>query len=405
MAYDSNGNQIPDAPNYQALLDQINALGGKFDSVIDDRNKNYVKPMADGTTAIAGGKNLYGIDVPDYQTMTKQDGTLGDNFKQSLGESSQSLKNFGNSYNDDLDARMKLGMNDAQLKLKDAAMSTGDMEEYGLMRQQLNNKFNSDVSNADGIRQGQMATQNANLAMRGGLNAGASERMANASNRSAMMDKQSMYGQNRDANMNLSLQNANARTSLLKDTANTQQGIDSANISALNTQQNKRLDTLSNVASAENAARADNVNALRQDRQNLNLQKFGIYDKNMEAWGASKTADGQAAAGGGGGGMSVICTQLYVQGKLTRKEFRDAHDFGSTLPVEMFAGYLTISKPIVKLMMKSDSFSNLFINWAKCLANKKPNTFTKMIMPIAHVIGYVRLNLESDFSMRMMAKV
>lgn len=402
MAYDANGNYIPDDQNYQALLAQINSLGSKFDSVITDRNKNYVKPTEDGTVSIAGGKNLYGFDVPDYQTLTKVDGTLGDNFKHTLGESGQTLKSFGNSYNADLDARSKLGMNDAQLKLKDAAMSTGDMPEFQVMREQLANKFNNDVSNADAMRNGQMATQNANLAMRGGLNAGAAERMGNASLKNAMMAKQDMYGQNRDANLNLSLQNANARTDLLKNVGNTQQGIDQANISALNTQQNKRLDTLSSVAGMENANNANNVNTLIQDRQNLNLQKFGVFDKNMEAWGAQQTANGQAAAGGGGG-MSVICTQLYVEGKITRSEFRAAHDYGATLPLEMFAGYLTISKPIVKLMRKSDRFSNLFIGWAKCLANKKPNTITKIIMPIAHVIGYLRLKFEPEFSLRMMA--
>ena len=92
-----------------------------------------------------------------------------------------------------------------------------------------------------------------------------------------------------------------------------------------------------------------------------------------------------------------------MQEKLTRAELRAAHDYGATLPTEMFVGYLTISKPIVTLMRKSDSFSNIFINWAKCLADKKPNRITKVIMPIATIIGHIRLKLQPEFLLRMMA--
>lgn len=391
--------------DYQKLVEQLNGLSTKLDNNVTATAANKAKQLDDGTLSIAGGKNMYGFDVPDYQTMSKADGTLGDNFKQTLSDSALALRDFGKSYNADLDPRMKLGMNDAQLKLKDAAFSTGDMPEYALMRQQLTNKFNSDMSLADAKRQGTFATQNANLAMRGGLNSGAAERMGSMSLRNAMMDNQMAQGQNRDANLNLSLQNAQARTSLLKDVGSMQQGIDSNNINMLNNQQNKRLDTLSSFVGMENSMQGSNIDRLAQDRQNQNLQRFGIFDKNMEAWGAKQTADGQRAAGSGGGGMSVICTELYVQGKLTRQELMATHEYGAQLPVEMFVGYLTISKPIVKLMMKSDRFSNLFIGWAKSLAKKEPNKFTKIIMPIATVIGHIRLKLEPDFTMRMWAKV
>jgi hypothetical protein len=376
----------------------------QYDEMVADRDKNYLKKNDDGTMSIAGSKNLYGFETPDYETLTKADGTLGDHFNEAIGGSALSLKDFGNTFNADLDPRMKLGMNDAQLKLKDAAMSSGDMEEFGLMRQQQEDRFANDMSQADAKRQGDFATQNANIAMRGGLNNGAAERMGNMSLRNSMMSNQAAYGSDRDANLNISLQNAQAKTNLLKDVGNIQQGVDTQNINALNTQQNKRLDTLSNVAGMENSANQNNINRLVQDRQNQNLQRFGIFDKNMEAWGADKTAQGQAAAGGGGGGMSIICTELYVQGKLTKEEFKATHEFGAQLPAEMFVGYLTISKPIVKLMMKSDKFSNLFVGWAKCLAAKKPNTFTKIVMPIATVIGHIRLKLDPEFTLRMMVR-
>jgi hypothetical protein len=392
-------------PAYDSLTSQINSLTKKLEESQAATLKNMVKPMDDGTTSIIGGKNMYGFDVPDYQTMTKADGTLGDNFKEKISENALNLRDFGKSFNADLDPRMKLGMNDAQMKLKDAAMSTGDMPEYALMRTQLQNKFNGDMSLADAKRQGTMATQQANIAMRGGLGGGAAERMGNMSLRNAMMENQMAQGQNRDANLNLSLQNAQARTGLLKDVGNIQQGIDSNNINMLNNQQNKKLDTLSNFVGMENNMQTQNINRLAQDRQNQNLQRFGIFDKNMEAWGAKQTADGQrAAGGGGGGGMSVICTELYIQEKLTRDEYLAAHNYGSKLPVEMFVGYLTISKPIVKLMRKSDRFSNLFVNWARCLAKGEPNTFTKIIMPIATVVGHIKLKLEPDFLLRMMAR-
>lgn len=89
-------------------------------------------------------------------------------------------------------------------------------------------------------------------------------------------------------------------------------------------------------------------------------------------------------------GMSIICTELYEQGKLSKNEWLKATYFGYKINSNTYFGYLTIAKPIVQLMRKSDKFSNLFVGWAKSIAKQKPNLFTRLMMPICYMVGYVR---------------
>jgi hypothetical protein len=90
------------------------------------------------------------------------------------------------------------------------------------------------------------------------------------------------------------------------------------------------------------------------------------------------------------GGISIICTELYNQGKISKTEWLRASYFGYSIHPNTYFGYLTIAKPIVHLMKKSDKFSNLFIGWAKSIAKQKPNLFTRLMMPICFMVGYVR---------------
>lgn len=87
---------------------------------------------------------------------------------------------------------------------------------------------------------------------------------------------------------------------------------------------------------------------------------------------------------------SIICTELYKQNKITKNEYLRTSAYGYNISPYTYFGYLTIAKPIVKLMKKSDKFSNLFIGWAKSIAAQKPNTLTKILMPVCWMVGYAR---------------
>lgn len=98
------------------------------------------------------------------------------------------------------------------------------------------------------------------------------------------------------------------------------------------------------------------------------------------------------------GGGSIICTELYNQGKITKDEYLRASVYGYKIHRNTYFGYLTIAKPIVQLMKKSDKFSNLFIGWAKSIAKQKPNMITRLMMPICFMVGYVRQTKEEKIA-------
>lgn len=145
------------------------------------------------------------------------------------------------------------------------------------------------------------------------------------------------------------------------------------------------------------------ANEIEQSQSAINLANYG---KSIGA-GISGT-ESLAAAGAGrkvaetptptpsyGGGLSIICTELYRQKKITLKELSSCRDFGDSVSDETFRGYLIIAKPIVKLMKKSDRFSDLFIDWAKNLSKNKPNNFTLFMIPICTVIGKISVEVHN----------
>lgn len=156
------------------------------------------------------------------------------------------------------------------------------------------------------------------------------------------------------------------------------------------------------IASQRDAqVRAD---AAQQASDQVNLANYG---KSIGA-GISGT-ESLAAAGAGkgaaatptpttsyGGGIfsqlgSIICTELFVQKKLSLKELSGCRSFGENVSEEVYLGYLTIAKPIVALMKRSDKFSNLFIGWAKSISMNQPNRFTRIMIPICGVIGKLKV--------------
>ena len=153
-----------------------------------------------------------------------------------------------------------------------------------------------------------------------------------------------------------------------------------------------------NAFGAQEQMRRQGSMQAAQMNQDYQDKAMALYGKNISA--KQQGLASQYFAGKGTGqantptqieasGGSIICTELHNQGKITKDEYLRTSAFGYSISPYTYFGYLTIAKPIVKLMRKSDKFSNLFIGWAKSIAKRKPNLLTKALMPLCWVVGYV----------------
>lgn len=81
-------------------------------------------------------------------------------------------------------------------------------------------------------------------------------------------------------------------------------------------------------------------------------------------------------------GLSAICTELYVQGKMPYNVYVADMKYGHKLSMErpeVLEGYHLWAKPLVRLMRKSQLFTNLIkypaLSWANHIAGIKPSLF------------------------------
>jgi hypothetical protein len=140
------------------------------------------------------------------------------------------------------------------------------------------------------------------------------------------------------------------------------------------------------AASAQNQDYKDK--ALAAVGKNIGAKQQGIAGQYMAGKGIGQAATPVAVPQYSSG--SIICTELYNQGKLSKYHWMRSSVYGYSISPYTYFGYLTIAKPIVKLMKKSDKFSNLFIGWAKSIAKQRPNLLTRALMPLCWVIGYAK---------------
>jgi hypothetical protein len=146
------------------------------------------------------------------------------------------------------------------------------------------------------------------------------------------------------------------------------------------------------IVQSENAQQTQNQIALSNYGKSISAGISGT--ESMAAAGSGKAIaaqPGQTPSYGGGMFGSIICSELFRQRKISAQEVRLCHEFGASISEETFYGYLTIARPIVKLMKRSDKFSNLFIGWAKSISKGEPNAITRFMLPICTVIGKLRV--------------
>jgi hypothetical protein len=305
-----------------------------------------------GQQVVSGGQNMYGFDRPDTYLMRDGKNNLLEPFKETVGESTAKLREYGNTFGSDVDGRAKVGMGDAYGKLKQNAMGTGDMEEIAIARQQANNQSLTDAGKLNRQNANNMLAMQSQMAMRGGLGGGASERMARGSMRNQLMGQQGIASQNRDANLNLSLQNANMRQSLLQDVGRVEQGNQQYNANAFTNNQNRQLDALNRASGVEQDVQRSNIGALRGDVDKQNMAAHNLYGEDMALYGAKMTADGQVKAAkksGGGGCCFIFLEARYGNGTMDEvvRRFRDEH-----MTDKNKRGYYKMSEVLVPLMRK-----------------------------------------------------
>jgi hypothetical protein len=330
------------------------SLQGKYDSLNKSISENSGTPTvnSDGSLRIESGQNMYGFTRPDYQLMRNKDNQIAEPFRENVGSSINKLKEYGNTLGSDVDQRAKLQMGDAFGKLKQDAMSTGDMESIAIARQRANNKSLADAGNFNRQNANNLSSMQSQLAMRGGVGGGASERMARQSMRNHMMGQQGIAAQNRDANLELSLNNANMKQNLLRDVGQVEQTNNQYNANAFTNNQNRQLDALTRAGQVEQDVQRSNILAAREDLGNQNTYSQRLYESDMAAWGAKQTADAQrkAGSGGGGGGCCFIFLEArYGNGTMDKvvRRFRDEH-----MTDKNKRGYYKLSEVLVPMMRK-----------------------------------------------------
>ncbi len=91
--------------------------------------------------------------------------------------------------------------------------------------------------------------------------------------------------------------------------------------------------------------------------------------------------------GGGGGGGTIICNELHRQGYMSDEILALDEQFGKQfrkLHPEVYLGYLTVARPVVKIMKKSKLFtviiSKIGIPWSKFMANQMDKTIQGSIL-------------------------
>lgn len=204
--------------------------------------------------------------MPKWSGITNEDGTLKNQYS--------------------LQAEAPVTMDQRAIEsVRSRALATGDSPWATMARQQ------QAQNNTDQMAQAQAQSASARnqsmnqLAMRGGVSAGARERLARNSNRDLMMRNQDIAGQNNRANLDIGMQDEKLKMDALTSTM----GADRNNAELAN--QNRTYNTGVNQFNTQNTL---------LDKNAQRTFDMDIYKQRMALLGANKTADAQAAAGGGG---------------------------------------------------------------------------------------------------------
>lgn len=206
----------------------------------------------------------------DYLSITDEMGNLRDQFSQA--------KAMGPGINlntQGLEEYRKMAMQEGPSAWAQMATESQKLDEQNALQNAMRNS-----------QQAQNQAFN-NLAGRGGLSQGQRERLQLQALRSGMQNQQNILNQGMQQRFGINTQDQSNRAQMLANL----QGMD---INAANFAQGQRQ-------YMDQAKQADIGNALR-DVGGFNAYQSGAFDKAMQEWGTSKTADAQAKAARSSGG-------------------------------------------------------------------------------------------------------
>lgn len=359
---------------------------------LDDKGQQY----------ISGGANMYGFNRPDQYLMRGENNEILDPYKESVGDSYSQLRNSVGTVGSDVDSRAKVSMGDSYSKLKEQAMGTGDLESTAFAREQANNQTLKDIGRLGAQTQGNLDNSLAQMSMRGGVSAGAGERMARNAGRESMSAQQNIMAQNRDANINLSMKNGDQRNAMLQDVGRVENDQNTYNANAYNNNLNRQLDTLTKVGQVEQGVQQSNIGAARADLDKQNLGQQNLYGEDMQLYGASMTAAAQKkAASASKGGCFITTACVDVMGMKddcwvleTARNFRDTYMVAEPERAFELAEYYQTAPSLLEKI-------NLNENRNKILKS----VFWRFIIPFCSLVKQNKLEDARGMYKEMMVKI
>lgn len=193
-----------------SLIRGIMGKDGAPTSPIDPRNQGNVGMSNHLTAAQAAGSNITDVGGGSYYD-PKAGGMVSSEIESPL------VSRMGKSFS----------------TLFDQAHADGDMKWTALARERNQNQLQQGLGQLGAAGQSQLAGGLSQMAMRGGVGAGARERMANQTNMQNMLQTQNMLAGSQDRDLGLSQSDAQARIGILGQLGGVEQGLQERNQAAL----------------------------------------------------------------------------------------------------------------------------------------------------------------------------
>ena len=187
------------------------------------------------------------------------------------------------------------------------AMQQGPSAWAGAMRQQNAGEAMQARNRGNAEAMGNAAQARGQLAMRGGLNSGARERIASDAARNQLSMSQNVGAEQAKNNLNIGVQDEAQKNALLGQVMG---------------QENNMANFDMDKTKLYGQAIQGDTNTYMSAVDKANAQANNIYQQQGLMWGAGKQADSTAKSGGGG---TYFCTELLKRGVLTKKEIREIH--------------------------------------------------------------------------------
>lgn len=278
-----------------------NVMGGLFNGKTDPWNIFHKKDQVNSTGEVESAIDKYSAQSP-YKSILDKNGALPDNLKANafnIQNTAQITPTTTNAAGPDQTALSTM---------RNIATSTGDSPWATMQKKGIEQSRMQQQGQADQAAMGNAATARSDLAMHGGLESGAGERIAENQQRSLDATKQGINTGAMNANTNVGISDAGNKMNMLGQTA----GLDLSNANFGLGQAQFNVGQMNNAAAANagaiNSANAYNVNA-NNAAESMNIgntiagtnagndYNLGMFQTKMQGYGSAKSADAIQNAG------------------------------------------------------------------------------------------------------------